>query len=836
MALSGPQIISFILTDRNANQTTLTIPLYDDPTGPHIELTSPANYSTYDLIVAVSGKVTNAEGDLLTSDVERISWEVPGTAESGELYLGPGSTYGPDGSGDYTNGSFTFNRVSGNFSDQVSTIGRQGNLTFVFRAEDYGGDSSEVAVQLIDGAIAPEVGNLLYPQVYSSLSTNSLAVSGTVSRFADLPVFAYTVKEGSSTAVAKTITKDYADPSSGYSSTTGAFSFSFGVAAYGLAGTLTVTIEAKDSAGRGSPISFTISDDPLRPGIVSGELAVDNACLDVTFDDVVFSTSGGSGALELGDLNVGFQPNGSGLTLVTCSLATSSGGALQGGEQIIRVQMSWSGTPNGAETIEIRPVSGSVYDDVGNVALTTTTTGAKKLNDKLVPSVQYVDGADGSYKSGATVDIAVHFSEAAYVTGTPALQLGITGREATYQSGDGSSVLTFQYTVQSGDNSGDLDYASTGALAGTIQDAAGNAAVLSLPAVGGADSLAGRATIVVDTTAPAVSSVDGPDGSYKSGATIDLAVQFSEEVYKTGTPTLLLETGSTDRQAAYLSGHGSSALSFRYAVQSGDASSDLDYKATGSLAGTIQDAAGNAAVLTLPTPGSTYSLAGQADIVVDTTRPAVWYVDSVTGDRSYGIGEDIDLAVRFYEVVQVTGSPTLQLETGSTDRYADYQGGDGTAELTFRYTVQAGDTSSDLDYRSTGSLVGTIQDAAGNAAVLTLPTVGGANSLAGRAEVIVDTTAPTLDSVTIDDGGDNQIASGETAGLTITGEAGAGYALVLTNCAVPVGSESGTLAGGSVTLTLTPLGNGAIVAQATLTDTAGNASGPKSDTSTGTGF
>jgi hypothetical protein len=58
-----------------------------------------------------------------------------------------------------------------------------------------------------------------------------------------------------------------------------------------------------------------------------------------------------------------------------------------------------------------------------------------------------------------------------------------------YASGSTTTSLTFTYTVQAGDNSTDLDYTSTSALAlnsGTIRDLASNAAVLTLPAPGAA--------------------------------------------------------------------------------------------------------------------------------------------------------------------------------------------------------------------------------------------------------------------------------------------------------------------------------------------------------------
>ena len=55
----------------------------------------------------------------------------------------------------------------------------------------------------------------------------------------------------------------------------------------------------------------------------------------------------------------------------------------------------------------------------------------------------------------------------------------------------GSDTLLFNYTVQSGDVSGDLAYGGVSALAlngGTILDNATNAATLTLPTVGGSGS------------------------------------------------------------------------------------------------------------------------------------------------------------------------------------------------------------------------------------------------------------------------------------------------------------------------------------------------------------
>ena len=60
-------------------------------------------------------------------------------------------------------------------------------------------------------------------------------------------------------------------------------------------------------------------------------------------------------------------------------------------------------------------------------------------------------------------------------------------------------------------------------------------------------------------------------------------------------------------------------LNFRYTVQAGDSTPDLDYKATDSLTlngGTIKNGADNA-ILTLPSPGASGSLGNNKDIIID---------------------------------------------------------------------------------------------------------------------------------------------------------------------------------------------------------------------------
>ena len=122
-------------------------------------------------------------------------------------------------------------------------------------------------------------------------------------------------------------------------------------------------------------------------------------------------------------------------------------------------------------------------------------------------------------------------------------------------------------------------------------------------------------------------------------------------------------------------------------------------------------------------------------------------VTSTKANGSYKVGEVIPVTVTFSEVVNVTGTPRLTLETGTVDRVVNYTSGSGTDTLTFTYTVQSGDTSPDLDYTSTTALAlngGTIKDAATNNATLTLPAPGAAGSLGANKAIRIDTTAPRV--------------------------------------------------------------------------------------------
>ncbi len=205
----------------------------------------------------------------------------------------------------------------------------------------------------------------------------------------------------------------------------------------------------------------------------------------------------------------------------------------------------------------------------------------------------------------------------------------------------------------------------------TTQPAAGAACGGTSRAAASTFTISANTTLYAvwsDTTAPTVSSVSSStaNGSYKAGDAVAVTVNFSESVTVTGTPQITLETGATDRTVNYSSGSGSSTLVFTYTVQAGDTSSDLDYVATTSLAlngGTIADAAGNNATLTLASPGAANSLGANKAIVIDTTAPTVSTLSPADDATSVAVGAN--LVVTFSETVTAVAGKYVRICTGT---------------------------------------------------------------------------------------------------------------------------------------------------------------------------
>nr|WP_233252236.1 DUF4347 domain-containing protein [Limnohabitans sp. 2KL-17] len=343
------------------------------------------------------------------------------------------------------------------------------------------------------------------------------------------------------------------------------------------------------------------------------------------------------------------------------------------------------------------------------------------LPDTTAPTVTSVSSStsNGTYKTGGLISVQVNFSESVFVTGTPQLTLetGTIDRAVNYPSGSGTSTLTFTYTVQAGDTSADLDYISTSALAlngGTIKDTAGNNATLTLATPATANSLGSNKALVVDGTAPAITSVSVPANStYVAGSNLDFTVNFSEAVSVNtggGTPymSVTLDTGGVV-QAAYRAGSGSSALQFRYTVASGNV--DANGISIGSSitnnGGTVKDAAGNDSALTLN------SVASTSGVLVEAVPPA--FASAAT--NASGTKVILTYNDTLNATTAVAGNFTVMV--GSSARTVSSAVVSGsTVELTLALAIGGGEVVT-VAYAdpTAGNDANAIQDALGNDAV-----------------------------------------------------------------------------------------------------------------------
>jgi uncharacterized repeat protein (TIGR02543 family) len=251
-----------------------------------------------------------------------------------------------------------------------------------------------------------------------------------------------------------------------------------------------------------------------------------------------------------------------------------------------------------------------------------------------------------------------------------------------------------------------------------------------------------RVTAVHGNSTPANAS---PNGPRSSGDRIIISFEFSEIVSWTGTPQLTLETGATNKVVdRYPSTNNVNKMDFWYTVADEDDFTDLDYISSNALSlnsGTIKDASGNNAILTLPTPGSTGSLSATYDISMN-GRPFVVSFSSTTPDGYYKSGSTINVTATLSEPVTTAAVITATLRNSSGTSL-------GTVALTHTiedetlsgtFTVSTG-TATQL-YVLSYALTNAPVDLSGRAMTsLVIPNLASGNNFGGR-KIVVDTTAP----------------------------------------------------------------------------------------------
>lgn len=262
------------------------------------------------------------------------------------------------------------------------------------------------------------------------------------------------------------------------------------------------------------------------------------------------------------------------------------------------------------------------------------------------------------------------------------------------------------------------------------------------------DSKACQTTLSYTLVAPAASvqSVSvPPDGTYSAGQNLQFTVTYSAPVTVTagGTPSILLTIGSTLRQANFVGGSNSSALTFIYTVQPGDVDANGVSLGTAiDLNGSTMTSGGANVVLNLANVGATTGVLvnGQQNQNITFPNP---------GDQTFGT------------------TPTLTATASSSLPVAF------SANTTAVCTVTTGGT---LTFVNTGSCT-VDANQSGSASYLPASQVSQTFMVNAAAP-----GAPTIGNIAADDG---QAAVTFTAPASNGGAPITGYTVIATPVAVP---------------------------------------------------
>jgi hypothetical protein len=359
------------------------------------------------------------------------------------------------------------------------------------------------------------------------------------------------------------------------------------------------------------------------------------------------------------------------------------------------------------------------------------------------PSVSSIHISGSSPNNGSSEQFTVTFSES--VTGVDLTDFAthVTGNVADTNISVSGSGATYTVTVNGVTGDGTLRLDLNGSGTG-IKDAAGNAIATGFTA---------GDVYTIDHTAPAVTSVSVPaNATYVAGQHLDFTVNLSEAVTVTGTPeiALTLDTGGTV-DAQYISGGGTSVLTFRYTVIGGEA--DLNGVSLGGAiilnGGTVKDAATNDAAPTL------HNVADTSGVLVDSIPPPT-ALSINTVDSSPNNLNIEHFTVTFSNAVNgVDASDFTLVTSGTASGSIAAVSGSGT---TWTVTVDnvTGDGTLRLDLNNTGDA---ITDNFGN-------TLTAAHT--GDQSYTIDHTAPTETSVTaVADNGLADVGTGHVVTITL---------------------------------------------------------------------
>ena len=306
------------------------------------------------------------------------------------------------------------------------------------------------------------------------------------------------------------------------------------------------------------------------------------------------------------------------------------------------------------------------------------------------------------YTAGEAVLVGVTFDRAVSIEPKPAItiEVGQNEKRAQYHRGSFSKTLVFRYEVDEEDV--DLDGISVPQQDGFR----GSGHVWEADTRFGVNELIPRLRhqmehrvngVLPTVVASEIVSQPASGDVYGFGETIEIALEFDEDVDVVGQPSisiLLDDSDDPDRSAVYDRGSGTDTLVFAYTVQSADLDFDgvalpeRDRDGFGPATAHVYQA-GTENPVTGHIVGFEDASGHQVDGRPRVTATAVTSTPAQAG--VYRAGETISISLTYDRPVVVEGTPSVALEIGDHHAEATYRGGSGTNSIEFAYDVQVHD-------------------------------------------------------------------------------------------------------------------------------------------------
>ena len=544
------------------------------------------------------------------------------------------------------------------------------------------------------------------------------------------------------------------------------------VAAGRTLGTHAITNSAnhKVDGSQTPPTAPTVSGVAINSPIV-GTTFERNEAIDVTvtFTEAVDVTGTPQLRLHIGtNVRQADYVSGTGTTAlvfrytVVQADADTNGITIPSGPHLGGTIRAAGGTANAQRWLGTHAITNSANHIVNGATVTAPVVSGASI-------VSTPASGDGYYRLGEQIAVRVVFNRAVNVVGSPSLALTIGTQTHQLQNfGHFIGTITFLHNVAAGDFDGDGISVAANALtlgSAQINDArsATTPATLGLGTHAIANDAAHKVAappVVLGTNGIAVNT-PAAASTFERGERIEVTMNFNQAVDVTGTPQLALGIGTETRQADYVSGSGTASPVFRYTVVQADVDADGISIAANALAlngGTIRGSVGGRSDASLGLGSNAISDLGSRLVNGALFTTAAGVSSSIVStpaasSDTYGLGERIEVDVRFTQRVVVTGTPHIRIGIGTLSnvfRETNYISGSGTRLLRFGYAVQGagsgGPGANGVDADTDGITVlgpiflngGAVRDARNGAEVTPLTFVGRGTSSAHKVDGTIE--------------------------------------------------------------------------------------------------